>query len=94
MTRSGEQTRLPENSGRLRFAFADPPYPGQSRRLYGNHPDYAGEVDHQALIERLMTYDGWILCSSGAAVLEIGNLCPPGTRMLAGDGGVTILEAA
>ena len=42
MTRSGEQTRLPENSGRLRFAFADPPYPGQSRRLYGNHPDYAG----------------------------------------------------
>lgn len=32
----------------MRIAYADPPYPGQSK-LYRNHPDYAGEVDHAAL---------------------------------------------
>lgn len=37
----------------MRFAYADPPYPGQARRHYGAHPDYGGEVDHAALIERL-----------------------------------------
>jgi len=30
--------------------------------LYRDHPDYAGEVDHAALIERLESeYDGWVL---------------------------------
>jgi hypothetical protein len=38
----------------IRFAYADPPYIGQSKRLYGDHPDYAGEVDHAELIDRLM----------------------------------------
>jgi hypothetical protein len=28
----------------MRFAYADPPYPGQSKRLYGEHADYAGHV--------------------------------------------------
>lgn len=31
---------------RLRVTVADPPYPGQSKKHYGDHPDYAGEVDH------------------------------------------------
>lgn len=30
----------------MRIAYADPPYPGQARKHYGQHPDYAGEVDH------------------------------------------------
>jgi len=37
----------------LSMAYADPPYPGQAKRHYGDHPDYAGEVDLGALIERL-----------------------------------------
>ena len=28
-------------------------------RLYRDHPDYGGEVDHAELIERLAAYDGW-----------------------------------
>lgn len=33
----------------MRVAYADPPYPGQAARHYADHPDYAGEVDHQEL---------------------------------------------
>jgi hypothetical protein len=62
----------------MRMAYADPPYPGQSRRHYGDHPDYAGEVDHAALIERLrLEYaDGWALSTSSTSLREIWNLCP------------------
>lgn len=28
-----------------RIAFADPPYPGQSKKHYGDHPDYASFKD-------------------------------------------------
>ncbi|MGZ4619816.1 MAG: hypothetical protein ACXV3F_14160 [Frankiaceae bacterium] len=42
----------------LRLAYADPPYPGKAR-LYRDHPDFGGEVDHAALIEHLAAYDGW-----------------------------------
>lgn len=45
----------------LRIGYADPPYIGCAH-LYKDHPDYAGEVDHAALIERLQSeYDGWVL---------------------------------
>jgi len=45
----------------VKIAYADPPYVGCAH-LYRGHPDYAGEVDHAALIERLQhDYDGWIL---------------------------------
>jgi hypothetical protein len=37
----------------VKFAYADPPYPGQARRHYSDHPDYGGEVDHRELIDRL-----------------------------------------
>ena len=40
-----------------RLAYADPPYPGKAF-YYRDHPDYAGEVDHEALLSRLATYDG------------------------------------
>lgn len=56
----------------LRIAYADPPYPGLARRYYGDHPDYAGEVDHAALIRRLAGgYDGWALSTSAAALPEV-----------------------
>jgi hypothetical protein len=44
-----------------RIGYADPPYIGCAY-LYKDHPDFAGEVDHAALIERLeRDYDGWVL---------------------------------
>ena len=48
----------------MKIAYADPPYIGCAH-LYKNHPDYAGEVDHAALISRLENeYDGWVLHAS------------------------------
>ncbi|WP_067807557.1 hypothetical protein [Actinomadura formosensis] len=66
----------------LRLAYADPPYPGNAR-LYRGHPDYAGEVDHAALIARLTGYDGWALSTSAAALPAVLALCPPGVRVAA-----------
>ena len=66
----------------LRLAYADPPYPGNAR-LYRSHPDYAGEVDHAALIRRLDPYDGWALSTSAAALPAVLALCPPGVRVAA-----------
>jgi hypothetical protein len=67
----------------VRFAYADPPYPGQAKRWYGNHPDYAGEVDHAELIARLeRDYpDGWALSTSAAALQDVLALCPRGVRI-------------
>ena len=45
----------------MKIAYADPPYIGCAH-LYKNHPDFAGEVDHVKLIERLEDeFDGWVL---------------------------------
>ena len=45
----------------MNIALADPPYPGCAH-LYREHPDYGGEVDHKALLERLQDeFDGWVL---------------------------------
>lgn len=81
----GVGTPAPVAGGqRLRLAYADPPYPGLSRKYYGTHPDYAGEVDHAALIASLAAdYDGWALSTSAAALPAVLALCPPGTRVAA-----------
>jgi hypothetical protein len=54
----------------MRFAYADPPYPGQAERRYGHDPQCA-EVDYGALIARLMLEfpDGWAL-SAGSVDIE------------------------
>lgn len=70
-------------SSPLRLAYADPPYPGNSRRLYGEHPDYAGEVDHAALLEQLAGFDGWALSTSAEALPAVLALCPAGVRVAA-----------
>ncbi|MCC2030632.1 helix-turn-helix transcriptional regulator [Microbacterium allomyrinae] len=67
----------------LRLAYADPPYPGLSKRYYGDHPDYAGEVDHRRLVEQLDGYDGWALSTSARALKDVLALCPPGSRVAA-----------
>lgn len=67
----------------LRLAYADPPYPGRSARYYADHPDYAGEVDHTALLEQLSAYDGWALSTAADALPQVLASRPPGVRVAA-----------
>lgn len=69
---------------RLTMAYADPPYPGQSKRLYGHHKDYAGEVDHQDLIDRMEREypDGWALSTGAKNLPAVLRLCPDTVRVL------------
>lgn len=64
----------------MRFAYADPPYPGQSRKHYGDHSDFAGEVDYAELIARLEEEfpDGWTLSTNAKSLKGILDLCPAG----------------
>lgn len=64
----------------MRFAYADPPYVGQARRHYGQD-----EVDHKALIERLVDEypDGWALSCSSPSLRVLLPLCPPDVRVMA-----------
>ena len=63
------------------FAFADPPYIGQSHQ-YRDHPDYDGEVDHPALIARLSEFDGWALCLSARSLPVIAKMVPDDVLVL------------
>ncbi len=66
-----------------RIAYADPPYPGCAH-LYAEQPDYAGEVDHYALIESLESkYDGWVLHTSSVALPQLTPLLPSSARIMA-----------
>ncbi len=67
------------------MAYADPPYIGQAKKHYANHPDFAGEVDHNLLIERLMDefQDGWALSCSSPSLKIILPMCPEKTRVMA-----------
>ena len=59
-----------------RLAYADPPYHGLAARYYAAHPDYAGEVDLEALLSRLAMYDGWALSTNAASlglILELSR---------------------
>jgi hypothetical protein len=65
----------------VRLAYADPPYPG-SAHLYADHADYAGEVDHEALVAELQAFDGCALSTSSKALRFVLALCPPGVRVV------------
>lgn len=69
----------------MRMAYADPPYIGQAKKHYGNEASYAGEVDHAALIARLVAEfpDGWALSCSTPSLRYLLPLCPPETRVMA-----------
>lgn len=57
------------------LGYADPPYINCAH-LYKNHPDYAGEVDHVALVEKLESeYDGWVL-HAAATPVSMATLAP------------------
>jgi hypothetical protein len=69
----------------MKIAYADPPYIGQARKHYKDHPDYAGEVDHADLIARLVRDypDGWALSCSSPSLQQLLALCPPDVRVMA-----------
>ena len=68
----------------MRFAYADPPYPGKARH-YKDHPDFAGEVDHVALLGELEAAfpDGWALSTSAEALPQLLASCRAGVRVAA-----------
>lgn len=67
----------------MKIAYADPPYPGCAS-MYRDHPDYAGEVDHAALIARLeRDFDGWILHTNSTALPLLVPMFPAGVRYMA-----------
>ena len=68
----------------LHMAYADPPYVGQAKRHYEGHADYAGEVDHEALIARLEADypDGWALSASSPSLRYLLPLCPEAVRTM------------
>lgn len=50
----------------MRLGYADPPYIGCAH-LYKDKPEYAGEIDHVALVEYLQAnFGGWVLHASAA----------------------------
>lgn len=83
--RSGGQIFSPASQTPGCFAYADPPYPGLSRRYYKDQPTFAGEVDHRELIASLVDRElaGWALSTSPAALATILPLCPAGARVCA-----------
>jgi hypothetical protein len=64
----------------MRFAYADPPYPGMSH-FYKDHRDYGGEVDHAELIDDLMGYDGWALHTASTTLKQVLAVCPDEVRI-------------
>ena len=68
----------------MKIGYADPPYPGCSAEHYGDHPDYAGEVDHKQLLERLQDeYSGWVLHTHvpGLLMMSERGWLPKGVRV-------------
>lgn len=71
----------------MRFAYADPPYLGQSRH-YRDHPEAALWDDpehHRLLIRRLVSEypDGWALSCSSPSLHILLPMCPPDVRIAA-----------
>lgn len=62
----------------MRFAYADPPYPGQARKHYG---PAAREVNLPLLIAHLAEFDGWALSTSTPALRDVLPLCPDDARV-------------
>lgn len=73
----------------MKVAYADPPYLGQGKRLYGqHHPDAAiwdSVEGHAALITHLIDAfpDGWALSASSNSLRVLLPLCPPDIRIAA-----------
>jgi hypothetical protein len=62
----------------VRFAYADPPYVGQSKKHYGG-----AEVNHRLLIAHLCDEfpDGWVLSAHAPSLRQLLPLCPDDCRV-------------
>lgn len=71
----------------MKFAYADPPYYGCGRKLYGAHhaeaADWDDQATHLALIERMVTEypDGWALSCLGRDLRWVLPACPDDVRI-------------
>ncbi len=64
----------------MRFAYADPPYPGM-----GNRYEEQVETNHPLLVQHLVDEfpEGWALSTSTPALKYVLNLCPDDVRIAA-----------
>tara|TARA_Y100000310_G_C20278913_1_gene621653 strand:- start:99 stop:590 length:492 start_codon:yes stop_codon:yes gene_type:complete len=62
----------------MRAAYADPPYLGQAQKHY-----QSDEVDHEALITELETYDAWALSCSTPSLHILVPMVPREVRVMA-----------
>lgn len=71
----------------ITVAYADPPYLGQGRKLYGKHHNEAHLWDdpetHRALIVRMSDEypDGWALSCSSPSLRTLLPMCPADVRI-------------
>jgi len=65
-----------------RFAYADPPYPGQAQKHY-SHDDRCAEVNHTILFGYLAEFDGWALSTSSVALRDVLDVAPADVRVAA-----------
>lgn len=65
----------------MKFAYCDPPYPGEAKKHYSDDPQCA-EVDHAQLLKHLeLEYpDGWALSTKSTALYQLLPLCPAPPR--------------
>lgn len=89
MTDDPENRSTRTGLSRVRFAYADPPYVGKAHKHYAQEAAAVGrvasEIDHVALIERLVSEfpDGWALSCTSTSARWLWSLTPDDTRMLA-----------
>lgn len=68
----------------MRFAYADPPYPGCSHLYSADDGPYHAEVNHGLLIQWLCDdFDGWALSTASTTLGYVLTLCPPDVRIAA-----------
>jgi len=70
----------------MRFAYADPPYFGNGKKRYPEHPDAAvwdDKATHISLIERLCEEykDGWVLSCNPSDLRWLLGACPDDCRV-------------
>ena len=72
----------------MRFAYADPPYYKQGKRLYGDHPEahmWDAKEGHIDLVNRLVNEypDGWAMSCNPADLQWLLPACPTDLRVCA-----------
>lgn len=66
----------------MKFAYADPPYLGQGKKLY-QRPEWDDLATHALFIQKLHAHypDGWALSASSPSLRAILPLCPEDVRV-------------